>query len=278
MPLDPDRLLSLKLPERQAAYTVRDTLLYALSLGAGLGGDLRLVHEDGLRVIPSFGQNLAFDDSWMADGGIDLATVVHGGLDLKFSAPFAPSGACVICPNIIGLGDKGPGKAATVLLKTDVAQGGQTVFTSLSTLFVRGGGGFGGSRGTETEVFRAPERSPDDTTDVSTRVDQALLFRLLGDFNPLHVLPDVARAAGFDRPIMHGAAIFGIACLEVLQRYCSADPSRMARFAARFSGPLYPGETLQFSFWRHERNISFIARAKERGKPVLDGGLAEIKG
>lgn len=278
MPLDPDRLLSLKIAERHVSYTVRDTLLYSLSLGAGLAGDLRLVHEDGLRVIPSFGQNLAFGDAWMADCGIDLATVVHGGLDLAFGAPFAPSGGCDIDARIIGLGDKGAGKAATVLLETTVAQAGAQVLTSRSTLFVRGAGGFGGSRGTETELIRVPERPADERVEVTTRPDQALFFRLLGDFNPLHALPDKARAAGFDGPIMHGAATFGIACLTILQRYCASDPRRMQRFAARFSGPLYPGETLQFSIWGSEGRISFAASAKERGKPVLDGGLAEIRG
>ena len=277
MALDRDRLLGLEFPARRVDYTDRDTMLYALSLGAGLGGNLRLVHEEDQLVLPSFGQALAFDDSWMNEAGVDLAKVVHGGLDLQMEGAIAPAGSVEVRGGIVGLGDKGEGKAAIIVQETSLIQSGRRVFTSTSSLFVRGGGGFGGSIGRQSEMPALPERTADQTIEVATRADQALLFRLLGDRNPLHALPEVARMAGFDRPILHGAATFGIACLTVLQHFCQGDPARLSRFAARFSGPLYPGETLIFSFWTTPAGVVFRAGTKERGMPVLDGGRADIR-
>ncbi|MDW6023387.1 MaoC/PaaZ C-terminal domain-containing protein [Mesorhizobium sp. BAC0120] len=277
MTLDPARLLGREFPARHLDYSDRDTLLYALSLGAGLSDDLSLVHEDGQRVVPTFGQILAFDDSWMAGAGVDLAKVVHGGLDVHFDIPMAASGSVKVQDKIIGLTDKGEGKAGIILQESGLFQAGRRVLTFRSSLFVRGGGGFGGSAGEQLEFESLPEREADEIVEVSTRRDQALLFRLLGDRNPLHAIPDVARAAGFERPILHGAATFGIACLTVLQRFCAGDPGRLSRIAARFSGPLYPGETILFSFWRTDTGVAFSGRTRERSSPLLDGGRADIR-
>lgn len=266
--------MNLALPNRKVTAEARDAILYALCCGAG--DDLSLVHEGGLRIIPSFGQNLCFDDSWMETGGVDLARVVHGGLDLCFARPFAPGSELMVRPRIAGLIDKGPRKAALILLETELADPEGVLFTSLSTLFVMGGGGFGGDRGIAAEVLRIPDTAPDEQSMIETRPDSPLFFRLLGDRNGLHALPDVAQAAGFDRPIMHGANTFGLLCHEVLTRFCEGDPSRMRRFAARFSGPLYPGEELQVSWWKSGDEVRFAAFAKERAVKVLDGGLAEI--
>lgn len=284
LPLDPDKILAHGFPDRSSAYTVRDAILYALCCGAATDGDLALVHEDGsgdgagngLKVIPSFGQNLCFDDSWMPATGVDLARVVHGGLDLRMHGPFAASANLTARPRIAGLTEKGEGKAALILLATDLLDGDEVIFTSFSNLFVIGGGGFGGSRGEAFEMFRSPETAPDHIALVASRPDSPFLFRLLGDLNPLHVRPEVAKAAGFERPIMHGANTFGLVCHDVLMRFCDGDPARMTRFAARFSGPLYPGEGLKVSYWREDGGVRFAARSVERGTQVLDGGLARI--
>lgn len=276
MPLDRDRLMGLEIPSRRLRYDDRDTLLYALSLGAGLGTDLRLTQEDGQRVIPSFGQNLAFDDSWMDSAGIDLARVVHGGLELQFHAAFAPKAQVEVRSRIVGLTDKGEGKAAIIRHETGIFDDDRQIFTSSSSLFVRGSGGFGGSVGDQAARMVMPDGAPDSTAEVATRPDQALLFRLLGDRNPLHSRPEVARKAGFDRPILHGACTFGVACLTVLERYCGGVPERMTSFAARFSGPLYPGETLAFAFWETPDGIAFTANARDRDSPVLSDGRAGL--
>jgi len=276
MPLNADFIFDLNIPVRHMRYDDRDTLLYALSLGAGLGNDLSLVQESDQHVIPSFGQNLAFDDSWLGNAGIDLSMVMHAGLSLSFSAPFAPSGEADAKARVIGLTDKGAGKAALVHHETVIYQGGAPVFTSMSSIFVRGGGGFGKSRGVEPARMPTPDTAPFKTISVKTRQDQALLFRLLGDRNPLHSRPEIAHAAGFERPILHGACTFGIACLTTLELFCDGLPERMKSFAARFSGPVYPGETLEFTFWKTPNGIAFNAHAQDRGAPVLDDGRADL--
>ena len=276
MPLDPDRLSSHAFPPRPVAYAARDAILYALSCGAGVDGDLRFVHEAGLHVLPSFGQTLCFDDAWIAECGIALSRVVHGGLDLRLHRPFAPAAELRLRSRIAGLTDKGAGRGGLILQQSDVLDGKAVIFTSYSSLFVIGGGGFGGSRGMQTETIRVPEMPPDATARIETRPDAPLLFRLLGDRNPLHVLPAAARAAGFDRPIMHGANTFGLVCHDLLTRFCAGEPGRLRRFAARFSGPLFPGEALTVAYWQAAGGLRFAARAAGRDGPVLDGGLAEL--
>jgi acyl dehydratase len=266
---------------RVVAYGDREAMLYALAVGLGRTGgadDLHFVYEDALAVVPSFATVLAFDDSWLAGAGIDLSHVVHGALDLSFERPFAASGQVDVAFKIAGLTDKGTGKGGLVLQETVLSQGGVPACTVHSTLFVRGGGGFGGSVGRDRSAEALPTRAADDSVVVETRLDQALLFRLLGDRNPLHADPAIAKASGFDRPIVHGACTFGIACATVLRRFCGLDPARLARFAARFAGPLYPGETLGFSFWVDGNRIGFRALAVERGAIVLDNGLAVVRG
>ena len=279
MPLDPQRLLNLKIPSRDVAYTDRDVMLYALAVGCGATGsgeDLHFVYENDLAVIPSFAHMLAFDDSWLSAGGIDLRQVVHGSLDLTFHHPVAPEGTVDVASAIAGLTDKGEGKGGIILQEAVLTQGGHKICTSLSSLFVRGGGGFGGTIGKETTAVALPGGPADLEIEVRTLPNQALLFRLLGDRNPLHADPLVARESGFDRPILHGACTFGIACVTTLRSFCELDPSRLQRFAARFVGPLYPGETLVFSFWQSQNQISFRAIAKERGAAVLDSGIAVL--
>lgn len=280
MVLDPSRIFGTQIAERELNYSPRDPMLYALCCGADRAaqdGDLSFLHEDGLKVVPSFGQNLCFNDDWMGPCGIDLAKVVHGGLDLRLHRPFDPAADVTVKARIGGLVDKGDGKAALALQISDVWQGDSLIFSSYSNFFIMGGGGFGGSQGEAFAMERLPERPADESHDLPTRPDSPLLFRLLGDPNPLHILPEAARQMGFERPIMHGANTFGIACFDLLTRFAGGDPSRMRRFTARFSGPLYPGETLRLSYWTGEDGkIRFAARAVERDAPVLDGGLAEI--
>ena len=281
MPLDPTGLMALSIPPRNVVYAGRDSLLYALTVGMAAGGeadDLPFVWEKAQRIVPSMATMLAFDDSWLDAAGIDLKQVVHGALDLHFHAPLAPEGEALAEARITGLDDKGPGKAGLVFVETVLSQGGRPACTLLSTIFVRGAGGFGGPAGEQVKAQKMPEGPPQTTSSTPTAPNQALLFRLLGDRNPLHVDPELARQVGFDRPILHGACTFGIACAEVLRLFCEQDPARLRRFAARFAGPLYPGETLAFSFWRRDGSICFRAHAAEREAIVLDNGLAELAG
>jgi acyl dehydratase len=274
--LDLASIRTTRFADRAVSYDRRDVVTYALACGAGDSGDLRFVYEEGLRVIPSFGQNLCFDDTWLSRAGIELGRVVHGGLDLRFVRPFAAEAVLTARPQIAGLTDKGEGRAALILLKTDLLDGDAVVFTSLSNLFVVGGGGFGGSEGESYEMVPHPGGMPCREVTIATDPRSPLLFRLLGDLNPLHVLPEAARAAKFERPIMHGANTFGLVCHDLLVRFCDGDPGRLKRFTARFSGPLFPGERLAISYWTEGTRVLFRAGAADRDAPVLDGGLAEI--
>ena len=276
MKIDPARLMGMAIPSREITYTDRDTMHYALAVGLGVEADLPFVHEAALHVVPSMATMLAFDDSWLEAGGIDLRRVVHGALDLRFHRALAPEGTARAESRLVGLGDKGEGRGGLVHQTVALHQDGTLRCTVLSSIFVRGAGGFGGDQGAAAEGIALPPGPPADVAEVATAANQALLFRLLGDRNPLHAVPDVARAAGFAAPILHGACTFGIACAEALRRFCDRDPARLTRLAARFVGPLYPGETLRFSFWRHPEGMAFRAEAKERGAIVLDNGLAGL--
>lgn len=281
MALDPSRIFGVQIADRIQSYSPRDAALYALCCGADRAaarGDLSYVYEQGLQVVPSFGQNLCFNDDWMDPAGVDLGKVMHGGLDLRMHAPFAPQAEVTVKTRIGGLVDKGEGKAGLALQISEIWQGQELIFTSYSNFFIMGGGGFGGSQGEAFAMERLPASLADETHDLPTRADSPLLFRLLGDLNPLHILPQAAQKIGFERPIMHGANTFGIACFDLLNRFAKGDATRMSRFTARFSGPLFPGETLRMSYWTGEEGkIRFAARAVERDAPVLDGGLADIK-
>lgn len=282
MKLDPARLLGLPIPTRSVVYADREPMLYALAIGLAANAqardELAYAYEADLSVAPSFASILAFDDGWLERGGIDLARVVHGSLQLSFHATLPPRGEVGVAAQIVGLVDKGEGRGGLVVQKTEIAAAdGRPLCTSLSTIFVRGAGGFGGSVGEQPTLHGAPERAPDEEVRVPTASNQALLFRLLGDRNPLHADPDVATKAGFARPILHGACTFGIACAAVLRRYCGLDAARLATLEARFAGPLYPGETLRFRFWREDGAIAFRAEAEERDALVLDSGFAALR-
>jgi len=271
--------MALSIPARDVAYGDRETLLYALAVGFGIRGateELPFVYERELRVVPSMATMLAFDDTWLGAGGIDLQHVVHGALDITFHRPLASAGAGRITARISGVSDKGTGRGGLVFQESVVAQGRTPACTVRSTMFVRGAGGFGGSVGEFVEVAAMPNSAHHESTEVVIAQNQALLFRLLGDRNPLHVDPSVAQLAGFPRPILHGACTFGIACAETLRRFCDHDPARLVRFAARFAGPLHPGETLRFDFWHTPSGIAFRASAAQRQAIVLDNGLAVL--
>jgi acyl dehydratase len=275
MKLDAARLMGLAIPPREVTYTDRETMLYALAVGMG-PAELPFVYEQALAVVPAMATMLAFDDAWLAAGGIDLRHVVHGALDLRFHRTLAPSGGVQAVSRLVGLGDKGAGRGGLVHQETVLNQDGAAACTVLSSVFVRGAGGFGGDVGALPEAIAMPGRAADATAAVATAANQALLFRLLGDRNPLHADPVVAQAAGFAAPILHGACTFGIACATALRQFCGGDPARMSRFAARFAGPLHPGETLRFAFWVDGGRILFRAEAEQRAAIVLDNGLVGL--
>ena len=282
-----DDLMRLDLPEREFSYTERDTMLYALSVGMGHDpldlDDLPFVYEKGLQALPSQATVIAWDDSWTARTGINFVIVVHGEQRITLHQPLAPSGRVTSKVRIKDAFDKGAGKGAVLLVENNLrdAASGAPIATLLSTVFARGDGGFGGpERGPEDgppKPHQIPDRAPDIGVTAKTQPNQALFYRLCGDRNPLHADPAFAKAAGFPRPILHGLCTYGHAVRAVVKAACDHDPSRVTHIAARFTAPVFPGETIHTEIWRDGKTVSFRARLTERDVVALDHGRIELR-
>lgn len=284
MPLDPARLLSLKLPDTERHYTEKDVMLYAL--GVGLGHDpvdtreLAFIYEKNLKVLPTFPVVLGFEPFLLRDidAGVTFEMTVHGEEHLTLHRPLAPCGTIVARHRIHDVIDKGAGKGAILLMERalfDKATG-ERVATMRETVFCRADGGFSGGTRPSPPVHPIPERAPDLVCDLPTRPEMALIYRLSADVNPLHADPEVARAAGFPRPILQGLGTFGVAGHAILRSICDYDPARMKSIAGRFSAPVFPGETIRTEIWRDGDIVSFRARVVERDAVAINNGRAEV--
>lgn len=280
-----DKLLSLDIPEVVQTYTEKDAILYALGLGLGrdpLNADeLPFVYERAIKLLPSFALVLGWPGFWARDldTGIDWVKLVAGEQGLTLHRPLKPRGTVVGKTRVTEIIDKGPGKGALVYSERVVVDRatGERIATATQTTFCRGDGGFGGPPRQAPPVHPMPERAPDQVCDLSTRPEAALVYRLSGDPNPLHVDPAVANAAGYPRPILHGLATFGIAGHAILKSLCGYEPERLAAIAGRFSAPVFPGETIRTEIWREGTVVSFRARVLERDVIALNNGRAEVR-
>jgi acyl dehydratase len=279
-----DKLIALNIPEVEHSYTEKDAILYALGLGFGQdptrADELAFVYEKNLKVLPTFAVVLGYPGFWARDldSGIDWVKLVAGEQALTIHQPLAPRGTVTGKTRVVDIIDKGPGKGALVLSERSVVDkaSGAPVATLRQTTFCRGDGGFGGPPRESPVPHPLPERAPDVVCDLPTRSEAALVYRLSGDPNPLHVDPDVAKAAGFPRPILHGLASFGIAGHALLRSLCDYDPARLVGLAGRFSAPVFPGETIRTEIWRDGAVASFRARVVERGIVAINNGRAEV--
>jgi acyl dehydratase len=266
------------------AYTVQDTMLYALGLGLGTdpvdARQLRYVYEDGLVALPTLALVLAYPGFWMREPryGFDWHKVLHAEEALEVHAALPVAGTVhgeTVIEDVI---DRGADKGCFVYLrKTLRAADGTLLATVVSNTLARGDGGFGGSAAAPRPPLPAPPaRAPDAVCDLATLPQQALLYRLSGDMNPLHADPAIARAAGFERPILHGRCTLGVAVHALLRHCCDYDASRLRSLAVRFSAPFLPGETLRTELWREGDRVFFRASARERGVQVLSHGSARV--
>jgi acyl dehydratase len=284
MPLDRTRLLSLHLPDTEQHYTAKDVMLYAL--GVGLGHDpvdareLAFVYEKNLKVLPTYPVVLGFDPFLLRDigAGINFEMTVHGEEHLTLHRPLATSGTIVARHRFVDVIDKGAGKGALLLMERAISDKatGEALATIRQTVFCRADGGFGGVARPSPPVHPLPDRAPDQVCDLHTRPEMALIYRLSADVNPLHADPEVARAAGFPRPILQGLGSFGVAGHAILRSVCGYDPARMKSIAGRFSAPVYPGETIRTEIWRDGAIVSFRARVVERDVIAINNGRAEV--
>lgn len=260
------------------AWRDRETMLYAL--GIGLGADpmneteLPFVYESHLKAVPSLATVVAWGSGpSFGSSSINFLMVVHGEQSIELHKPMPTSAEVVADSRVVGVYDKGP-KGAVIMTETVLkdAKSGEKIVTLGSSIFARGDGGFGGPSEGQPEPHPIPNRAPDLSLDMPTRPDQALLYRLSGDRNPLHSDPAVAKMAGFPRPILHGLCTYGITCRAVLQGFADYKPERIKSHSARFSAPVFPGETITVDMWKDGDVISFEARVKSRDATVIKNG------
>ncbi len=284
MPIDPSAAIGADLGSTSFSWTESDVLLYHLGIGSGAReGDnlspaaLRLTLDGpALQVLPSFGVVVptfhATDPPPLDLPGCDinLAQVVHGSQSISVAGPLPTSGSATVSTTLTDIWDKGK---AAVIWQEGVAraESGEELWRTRSSIFVKGEGGWGGDRGTAEPVV-APEREPDLLTSYDVTPQQALLYRLCGDRNPLHADPDFAKTAGFPAPILHGLCSYGIVLRELTEGLLGGDADLVTGFTARFAGVIFPGETIQVTGWREDERIvasAAIAGGDRGGSPVL---------
>lgn len=287
MQFDYQKIKQWPIAEAIHSYTAQDTILYALGVGAAttnpvLPEDLKFVYEDGLQALPTLHAVLGAGESWMDDPttGIDINKVLHGEQFLTLHRPLPASGKVIGRTVVQEIYDKGPEKGAVMYLVKTIndSTNGELLATVGYSVFLRGNGGFGGtSQGAPVPHAIPVDRGPDAQLDLITRPEQAVIYRLSGDFNPLHIDPQVSIQAGFTKPILHGLCSYGIAGRAVLKLLCNNDPNRLRRFDVRFSSPVYPGETLRTEIWREGAGCAaFRVRVVERDVIALNNGYVEF--
>ena len=284
--MDVERIRDLKIDAIEQAYDKRDTILYALGLGYGADpldeSELPFVYEGQLRCLPSYSNVLCHPGFWAQrpEFGIDWVKILHAEQDFRIHKPLPPTGIIRGEYRVAGIEDKGEGRGALLHQEKhlyDTADGSHLA-TVRSTLFLRGNGGEGGFGDPVSVAAPIPECPPDRVVEIPTLPRQALIYRLSGDWNPLHADPGIARKAGFDMPILHGLCTNGIACRALLREYCGNDPARLTEMFVRFSKPVMPGETIRLEFFEEgDGLVRFRAIARERDTVVLDRCSAQIR-
>jgi acyl dehydratase len=283
MPIDPSKALGAELGEGQYTWTQDDVILYHLGVGAGVPatdpGELEYAYEKNLKVLPSFGVIPVFG----AMGGMaqveglsfNFAMLLHGEQDVTLHKPLPAAATVTNRARVAELWDKG--KACLCVLEVESHdEEGDLLITNRFGLFLRGEGGFGGEPGPKAGNER-PERDPDGVIETPTLPQQALIYRLSGDKNPLHADPEIAKMAGFDKPIIHGLCSFGIVCKAVVDGVLEGDTARVARYQARFRGVGFPGETYRTSYWRDGNKILIEASSKERGDVLISNAAITLR-
>ncbi len=281
MAINPDAVGSKSEPTLHS-WDERDVMLYALGVGAGID-ELALTTENtrdvDLVVLPSMAVVLGSGagGALAGIGSFNPVMLVHGGQSFRVHDTIPTSGTVSTVGEVTAIWDKGSG-AVIELTSTSTLQGAdEPLFTQVSSIFLRGEGGFGGERGPSGPRNEPPDQAADDQVVLSTRVDQALLYRLSGDRNPLHSDPSFAEAAGFDRPILHGLCTYGFTARGLVQALCDGDATRLTSMEGRFSSPVYPGETLTVRTWRTGDGEAVFTTHGSDDRVVISAGRAGWK-
>ncbi len=295
MALNPDAVGATSAPAERS-WGSKDALLYALGVGAGAsdptGSELEFTTENShgvtQRVLPTFTTIVGLGGgAFPSIGDYDPAMLVHGEQAIRLHGEIPTEGAVSTVTTVAGMYDKGSAGLVVLESVSHAVTSGAPAFTTRSALFIRGAGGFGGPRNPEGDEASAlaseplPERDPDEVVSYPTRTDQALLYRLSGDRNPLHSDPSFAQRAGFERPILHGLCTYGFTGRALLHALCGSDPARFGAMQARFSKPTMPGDTLTVSIWDISERAAGAYRFRtqtQKGDTVIDAGLFSLAG
>lgn len=277
-----ERLLAHRFPEIRHAYTARDAILYALGIGLGEDpldpADLRFLDERALSVLPTYAVTLASPGLWVKEPslGIDWVRLLHIAQAARFENPLPAKAEVIGHAKIASVVDRGKDRGAEIIVERRIADAetGATYCVLQQTLLLRGNGGFAAVPASRPEKITPPDRAPDHSITVPTSPRMALIYRLSGDWNPLHLDPEIAQKAGFERPILQGLGSYGLAGWVILKALGAAEPSRLKTLSLRFSATVTPGEALTFSLWQSGNTVDFIAKVGER--TVLDQGRAEL--
>lgn len=282
--IDLKRVLDAELPSARSSWDTDDVILYHLGIGAGARpgdpSELDYVFEPALKILPSYAVIPAFE--WLpavdeVDGlDIDPALLLHGEQELELAGPLPPAGEVETTGRVAHVWDKGSGALVVFEATSRDAATGRTLFVNRFSTFVRGEGGFGGEPGPMAGA-QPPDRSPDAEVALPTLPQQALLYRLSGDKNPLHVDPAHAARGGFQQPILHGLCTFGMACKAAVDAVLGGDVARVAAYRARFAGVLFPGETLVVRLWDDDDRIVLTAHTQERGSLAISNASISLR-
>lgn len=282
MPIEYDALMATAVEDVPCEYNEKSCLLYAL--GVGFGADpldrieLPYVFEGAaLRTVPTMASTL-LSTAFISGCGWDYSQVVHEGECLSLYRPLPPASRLLANRKVAAVHDLGPDIGARIVLESEVrlAKDDTVLFNLERTLLARGDGGVGGLKVTGKKLHALPEREPDMHCTAATRPDQALIFRLADDLNPIHADPALARRVGFERPILQSACTYGIACRSILRTICDYDFTLISGFDAHFREPVYPGDTLTTEMWQDRNVVSFRCTVEARNSVVLDNGMCTL--
>ncbi len=280
MPLNPEAVGSVG-ETVEVSWNSRDALLYAVGVGAG-HNELAFTTENtsGVEqaVLPTFPVVIGWGrgSAMGSIGSFDPAMLVHGKQAVTLHQPLPVEGSATLTSQITAMYDKG--SAAVVVSETTALTGGEPLYTATSSAFIRGAGGWGGERGPSGPVHVPPDREPDHVVEYVTGRDQAFVYRLSGDRNPLHTDPSFAALGGFDTPILHGLCTYGFTGRALLHAVCGSDPGAFHHIEGRFAAPVIPGDTLTIRMWSAEPGSTLFATSATPGgggdeRVVIDQGL-----
>jgi acyl dehydratase len=266
--------LGIELPPMSFEYDDRDVMLYAVGVGAS---ELDFVFERNLKVLPTFAVIPGFPAMMGLAATVEINPVmlVHGEQRIKLHKPIPPKGKLTTAGKVTGVYDKGKGALLVVEAETKDDKG-EVLFANTAGVFVRGAGDFGGERGPEAGN-KAPERAPDKSVEMQTLPIQAMIYRLSGDRNPLHIDPAFAKMAGYDTPILHGLCTYGHVGRAVLSEYCDNDPARLTGLEVRFSRVVFPGDSITTEMWDEGGGRIVLQAKTQRGDVVISNAAATVK-